>query len=135
MARQTGILPVVLAVKGVVNLLFGLGLVVAPQALMGIYGAELAGAGVSLSRLFGAALLGVGAVQFLGRDMEDSPAKTLLIGAFAAADLLGLGLSTITELSGGLNPLGWAIVALYAFAGFGFGYGFLRECGRTTAAG
>ncbi|HXQ45783.1 MAG TPA: hypothetical protein VN806_04155 [Caulobacteraceae bacterium] len=88
MARK--ILPFVLTTKGLVNLVFGAGMTLAPQALMTIYGVTLDTSGALIARLFGTALLGIGAVQFLGRRIEDGPTKTLLIGAFAAADLWGL---------------------------------------------
>lgn len=134
MNRKAKILPFVLATKGLVNLVFGLGMATAPHMLMAIYGANLGGIGVPVARLFGAALLGIGAVQFWGRNMEDSAARTLLVGTFAAADLLGLAISVSVQLSGQLNQLGWAIVALYAFAGLGFSFGFLLECSRKTDA-
>ena len=122
------VLPFVLTTKGLINLAFGAGIALAPQALLSIYGVSLDTNGVLIARLFGAALLGIGAVQFLGRRIEDGPTKSLLIGAFAAADLLGLGIATVGQLQGSMNELGWVVVGLYAFAGLGFAYGFATEC-------
>ena len=133
MARASSVLPFVLIPKGVVNLAFGAGLVLAPQALLTLYGAKAAEGVALLPRLLGLALLALAAVQILGRKAEDSHLRTVLIGAFAAADLVGLALVVAAQLAGAMNPLGWSVVAIFTYAGLGFAFAFLLECGAGEA--
>lgn len=122
------ILKFVCTVKGVVNLGFGVGLLAAPALVMRLYGLTLDPAGQFIGRLLGAAALGLGAVQFFGRNSRPGDLQSLVVGAVTIADLIGFVVVVAAMLSGLMNPLGWSIAALYAFATIGFGLAYLKDC-------
>ena len=122
------VLTFVLTVKGAINVAFGAGLVVAPAPLLHLYGVLLDPAAALLARLLGAACFGLGLVQLIGRNSLRSDLQSLLVAACAIADLIGFTLCTLAMRDGTMNALGWGVVVIYAFAGFGFAFAWLREC-------
>lgn len=120
-------------VKGLINLGFGAGMLAAPALLLHLYGLSLDHVGELVGRLFGAALLGVGAAQFFGRNSPRSDLQSVLVGACAVADLIGTGVALLAQLAGMMDVMGWGVVGLYGFAGLGFSLAWLKEC-RTPAA-
>lgn len=120
--------------KGAINLAFGAGMLAMPAQLLHLYGLSLDPAGELVGRLFGAALLGIGIAQFVGRNSSRSGLQSLLVGAFAIADLIGSGLAIQAVLAGLLNEMGWAVAGLYAFAGLGFTLAWLKEGRQSVGA-
>lgn len=114
-------------IKAVVCLGFGPVLLLFPGQLMDILGSSL-GAGSSLTaREYGAALFGNLLLTWLGRNAEDSVARSAIIWNLFIYDAIALVATLIILLSGGLNVLGWGIVAVYLFFTVGFGYFLLPQ--------
>ncbi len=113
-----------LTVSAIIGLIFGLGDVLAPTQLAEVYGVSLNAGGAYNGQLFGAALLGFVALNWLARDITDTRA----LRAIVLANLVSLGLGFIVSLIGqisgeaGANALGWSTVAIYLLLGLGFGY-------------
>ena len=108
--------------------LFGLGFMIAPEAMLAPYGvsAENAAASASMGRFFGAANFGYGILYWFMRSAPSSIAKTAVAKASCLGFLVGAGVSLSEQLSGTYGPLGWSTVALYAvfaaaYGHFGFG--------------
>jgi hypothetical protein len=110
-------------IAAVVTFVFGLGFVLLPEQLLSIYGVnKLDPAGILIGRLFGAALLGYGALYWFARDAEDSEARrAMLIGGFVSA-AVGFVAFLLAQLGGVVNGLGWVNVAIYLLLAVGFGY-------------
>ena len=109
--------------------LFGIGFVLAPEAMLTPYGmaAETISASVIMSRLLGASNIGYAILFWF---MMNAPASDTKIEV-AKAVSLGFGVSClvsiVVQMSGEIGPLGWSTVALYAIFATAYGYfGFVK---------
>lgn len=95
------------------DMLFGVPLLVAPAALMGLFGWTVVDP--FTARLVGAALLGIGGVSLLARDagVETYRALLGLKMIWSAAAVAGM---VLTLAQGGAPPAGWLFVGI--FSGF-----------------
>ena len=93
-----------LLIAGVIALVFGLGFLLVPRALLGLYGVSADPVVVLMSRLFGAALLQLGLVLYLIRDVGDLRTKRgVVIGSFIGS-VAGF-VVTLTGSSGARQPV------------------------------
>ena len=103
-----------MTIGAIVALGFGVGFLVMPSMVMGMYGvastAELAVA----YRYFGVALVTVFALAWPLRAIEDLAVLRPLLMGHAAADLVGLAVSIWAVTSSALNALGWLNALVYA---------------------
>jgi hypothetical protein len=112
------------AIAGTLGLLFGLVFLVAPSFGLQQYGVTTDAAGLFMTRFFGAALLQLGLVFLMLRNLADSHIPRVALAA-CMGELAGLWVAVRLQLSGAINPLGWSTVAIYAlmaaaFASFAF---------------
>src|SRR5437764_6081525 len=96
-----------LSANGVVASVFGLAFFLAPAQALAPYGVEMAGAGLLVSRLFGAALIGYGLITWRLRGATDAGVLRSLEIALAVSNALGTIVSAYGVLSGQVNALGW----------------------------
>lgn len=114
-------------IKAVVCLGFGLILLFVPHRLLNILGTSFGSGAALTARLYGAALIGNLLLTWLARNAEDSIARRAIIWHLFVYDAIGFVVTLIIQLSGGLNVLGWIIVAVYLFFTVGFGYQLLSQ--------
>lgn len=120
-----------LLIAGLLALVFGLGFLIAPQAVLRLYGIAPDAAIVLMSRFFAAALLQIGLVLYLIRDVGDlKTQRGVVIGSFIGS-LTGLVVALTAQFWGLVNALGWSTVAIYAFLLIGYG-SFIFGTPRTT---
>jgi len=79
------------------------------------------------AREYGATLIGNLLLTWLARNSEDSIVRRAIIWNLFAYDAIALIATLKIQLSGGLNVLGWGIVAVYLFFTIGFGYFLLPQ--------
>ncbi|NNG26990.1 MAG: hypothetical protein HKM87_05655 [Ignavibacteriaceae bacterium] len=111
-----------MAIKALVSLAFGILLLAIPGKLFSIFGAILSDGGMFTAREYGAALFGNLFLCWFAKNAKESDARRAIIIALFVYDLLGFIVTTITVISGVLNPLGWLIAFVYLFFTLGFGY-------------
>jgi hypothetical protein len=110
-----------LLIAGLVALVFGLGFLIAPHALLRLYGVAPDAAIVLMSRFFAAALLQIGLVLYLIRDVGDPRTQRgVVIGSFLGS-LAGLVVALTGQFWGVVNSLGWSTVAIYGLLLIGYG--------------
>ena len=115
-------LSTMMTIKAVVCLVFGILFVLVPGPLMSIYGVSL-GSGVALvARLYGASLLGNLLLTWFARNDAGSEALRASVLALMVYDAIGFVVALVAVLTGVMNALGWAVVALYLLLAVGFGY-------------
>ena len=88
-----------MTITAIVSFIFGLGFILAPSAVMGMYGNTLDLAGQFLGRYFGAALL---ALAFLAWYNRSAPSKGVVSGFFIGM-VLGLVVSVWDAFAGAHN--------------------------------
>ena len=109
-------------IKAIVCLGFGPLLLFVPGWLLNLLGTTYCPGAALTAREYGAALIGNLLLTWLGRNAEESPVRSAIIWNLFIYDAIGFVVTLIIQLSGGLNVLGWSIVAVYLFFMLGFGY-------------
>jgi hypothetical protein len=101
----------------VVAILFGAGLLVTPGGLLlllGIPPTPTEGGLALFERLLGAALVGIGATEWLSRKASDLATMPIVRGMLAF-DVIALVVCVQAVASGTVNALAWLVVALFLF--------------------
>lgn len=114
-------------IKAAVCLFFAPILLFLPGFLLTLMGSEYGSAASFTGRLYGASLVGNLLLSWLGRNAEDSIARRAIIWDLFVYDAIGLIVTLVIVLSGGLNWLGWGIVVVFLFLTLGFGYFLLPQ--------
>ena len=109
------ILAIVSAAFAAIN---GLAALLAPAQFVAPYGVELPEAGLVITRLFGAHLLPLAALDWISRnDLAEAPRRGARLGVVVANILtpaLGIIVVVIAVAAGTISQLGWVNVVLLA---------------------
>ena len=116
-----------MVIKAVVCLGFGPLLLFFPGPLLTLLGSSFGPGAALTSREYGAALIGNLMLTWFARNAEESVARRAIILALFVYDAIAFVATLLIQLSGGLNLLGWGIVAIYLFFTVGFGYFLLPQ--------
>lgn len=111
----------VMIIKAIVCLGFGPLLLFVPAWLLNLLGTSYGPGAALTAREYGAALIGNLLLTWLARNAEDSVARRAIIWNLFIYDAIALVATLSIQLSGGLNILGWGIVAVYLFFTIFFG--------------
>ncbi len=114
-------------IKAVVCLGFAPVLLFFPGQLLALLGTTFCAGAALTAREYGAALSGNLVLTWFARNAEASVVRRVIILNLFVYDAIALVATVIIQLSGGLNLLGWSIVAVYLFFTVGFGYLLLQE--------
>ena len=104
-------------VDTIIAFLFGLGLLLFPDGLLVLFGVAASPeypARTLLSGLLGAALIGIGATEWLLRKGDAHQTLPIMRGILAF-DLIALMVSAWAIMGGAVNALGWVVFALFLF--------------------
>jgi len=112
-----------MAAKAVVEVVFGIGFVLMPTTLGGLYGMNLTPSGVLMAQLFGTAFIFGSIVLWFARNASRSDAALqAIVLAVVISNTIGFIVTLLATLSGVWNVLGWLPVGLYLVFGLGFAY-------------
>lgn len=120
-------------VNAVVAVLFGLGFVLSPGGVVGLYTTETGATLEFLAQLLGGAFLGIGVITWAARNAPDSEARRAILLGLFVGNAVGCVLALIAQVGGVVNALGWSTVVIYLLLAVGFGY--FRFGGGEMAAG
>jgi hypothetical protein len=110
-----------LLIAGIIALVFGLGFLLMPRPMLNLYGVAADPPVVLMSRFFGAALVQLGLVLYLIRDVGDlRTQRGVIIGSFIGS-VAGLVVALTGQFWGLVNALGWLNVAVYGLLTLGYG--------------
>lgn len=109
-----------LLIAGVLALVFGLGFLLVPGALLPLYGIEPAAGTILMSRFFGVALVNLGLAVYLLRDVREPTAQRGLVLAGVVGSAAGLAVAMMGQLGGLVNAMGWSTVAIYGLLLLGY---------------
>ena len=109
-------------IYAIISAIFGLALVFVPKTSLALYGIQPNPGGLTVVRLFGAALLEFALLSWFVRNTEVSEARRAIIFAIFIGEVIGFVVVLIGQLSGVVNALGWSTVAVYLLLALGFGY-------------
>jgi hypothetical protein len=110
-----------LLIGGLLGLVFGLGFLLVPRSALSLYGVAAEPAVVLMSRFFGAALVQLGLILYLIRDVGDPRTQRgVVLGSFLGS-LAGLVVALTGQFWGLVNGFGWSTVAIYGVLLLGYG--------------
>ena len=124
-------LKTLMVIKAVVCVVFGPILLFLPGPLLTLLGSSFGPGAAITAREYGAALLGNFVLTWFARNAEESVARRAIVLDLFVYDATAFVAMLLIQLSGGLNLLGWCIVAIYLFFAIGYGY-FLQPRPRVT---
>jgi hypothetical protein len=114
-------LSTLLLIAGLLALVFGLGFLLAPRPMLTLYGVPTDPSVVLMARFFGAALVQLGLVLYLIRDVGDPRTQRgVVIGSFIGS-VAGLVVALTGQFWGLVNQFGWSTVAIYGLLTLGYG--------------
>lgn len=110
-----------LFIAGILALVFGLAFLFGPRPTLALYGVPAEPTAVLLGRFFGAALVHVGLVLYLIRDVPDPRTQRgVVLGSFLGS-LAGFVVALTAQFWGLVNQFGWTTVAIYGLLLLGYG--------------
>ncbi len=109
-------------IVAIIFAVFGIGLLLAPQEFMGMYGLNFNAAGVLMARVFGTVTIGFAIVYWACRNATASPLLQAVLYAGVIANALDVVIAWYGISTGVLNSFGWALVILHALLTIGFAY-------------
>jgi hypothetical protein len=122
-----------LATSAVIAVAFGLAFVLASGPSLALYGITLDRPGALMTQFFGAALIGIGIINWSARTAPDG-GRAVILGNLVG-DAIGFAVALTAELGGVANALGWLTVGLYLLLGAGFAYfQFIAPAGAVARA-
>jgi hypothetical protein len=112
-----------MAVKAVICVVFGIGMVLIPGPMFSLYGMTLTPGTSGIAQLFGAAFILLSILLWSARNAPGSDvALRAIVLAVVVGDTIGFIVALLAQLSGAMNALGWVTVAFYLLLALGFGY-------------
>ena len=115
-------LKTLMIIKAVVCVVFGPILLFLPGPLLTMLGSSFGPGAAITAREYGAALLGNFLLVWLARNAEESVARRAILWDLFVYDAIAFIAMLLIQLSGGMNLLGWSIVAIYLFFAVAYGY-------------
>jgi len=127
---KTSNFKILMTVKGIVTISFGVGVVLIPAIIFSLFGMALSPGGLLISRLFGAALLIIGMQVYVSRNAL--PSKELRASMFAASlgDIIAFIVILSAQMQGVMNTIGWLLVIIYILSAVLFTYFFFAMAQR-----
>jgi hypothetical protein len=114
-------------IKAVVCLGFGPLLLFFPGPLLTLLGSSFGPGAAITAREYGAALMGNLMLAWFARNGEASVLRRAIILNLFVYDAIAFVAMLLIQLNGGMNALGWGIVAVYLFFTLTFGYFLLPQ--------
>ena len=101
---------------------YAAGMLLMPATLLANYGMSVGSSEKMVAQFFGVALVFLGVVTWLARNITDPATQRALVLALLTTDTIGVVVSVMGTLSGAMNAFGWSSVAIYVFLGLGAAY-------------
>ncbi|MGB9893688.1 MAG: hypothetical protein ACPLRA_04690, partial [Candidatus Saccharicenans sp.] len=112
----------VMILKAIICLGFGPVLLFFPDPLLKLMGAAFCAGAAFTAREYGAALVGNLFLTWFARNAEPSKVRQAIALNLCIYDAIGFVVTLYFILSGVLNPLAWAIAAVYLFFAIAFAF-------------
>jgi len=111
----------------VIEFLFGMGFILMPSTLVGLFGENLTGFGIIIARLFGSALLGLVVLMGFGRSSSQPDTKRAVLASMFTYYVISSIFAVMAQFSGSVSPLGWGTLLLRLFLMIAFGIFLFRR--------
>jgi hypothetical protein len=112
----------ILTLNGIVASAYGISFLLVPSTVLSIYGITQGSAEQLLGQYFGVALVGIGLITWLAREVTEVSTQRAMILALLISNLAGVIVSVLGTLSDVMSAVGWSAVAIYVVFGLGYAY-------------
>jgi len=116
----------VMSIKAIVVVFFGLGFLLLTEFLMSLYGMDTGPGALATGRLLGQMYTLIALLLWLCRNTGEASTKRAFAIAVTIGDAIGTVITLLATLSGAMNVFGWSAVAIYLIFTLGFGYFLLK---------
>jgi hypothetical protein len=113
-------------IHAIVPLAYGICFELVPAIVLSIYGVTQGPDEILMGRYFGVALIAIGLVCWLSRDITDAKARRAIILALLVSNIIGAIVSVQGTLSGVMSAVGWSAVGIYVLLTLGVAYLLMR---------
>lgn len=107
-------------INAVFQLIFGLGFLFAPAALLSLFGTQTDVTGITLAHVAGGVIFSLAIISWLGKDLEGSAQDPIAWGGAFFAHLQAGIFTLLAILSGIFNALAWSAVVMDALFSIAF---------------
>jgi len=111
----------------VVEAIFGIGFIFAPDRLLGPMGVTLNEAATTFARLFGSAIISFPVLLYYARKSDKSEFRKGVVKCMFIYYIASTILLLITQLNGQMNAVGWSVVGLHLLFTLWFGRFLLKK--------
>lgn len=111
-----------LIINAVVAVIYGISYELIPETILSLYGTTQGPSEVFYARLFGAALIGIGLLTWLARNITESATQRAIVLSLLAFSVIGAIVAISATVSGVMNAVGWTGVAVFTFFALGYAY-------------
>ncbi len=94
--------------------------------MLSIYGVTQGPGEILMARYFGVALIAIGLVFWLARDVTDAAARRAIILGLLISNIVGVIVSVQGTLTGVMSAVGWSAVGIYGLLALGLAYLLMR---------
>lgn len=108
--------------QALVDVLFGIPLILATSTILSLYGLSTDRTGMYLGQFMGGTFVALAWISWYARNWPEGEARRVLIRAGFIASAIGLVVSVIFQLGPASNTSTWVFVALTAIFTAGWGY-------------
>jgi hypothetical protein len=120
--------------QALVDVLYGLPLIVASKTLLSIFGMSTDATGTYLAQFLGGVFLALGWISWTARDLADGEPRRAIVRASLVGSGVGFIVTLLFQLGGTPNPVGWLNVVLTALFTIGWAYFSYASMQTRTAA-
>lgn len=111
-----------LIINAIIALVYGISFELIPAKVLSIYGVTQGPAESLMGQYFGVALIAIGLLAWLARDVTDSKAQHAIILAMLISNVIGVIVSVLGTISGVMSVVGWTAVGIYLLLALGYAY-------------
>ena len=115
-------LKTLLSINAIIALGYGICFVLVPKTVLSVYGMTDNPSAMLAGQFFGDALIALGLLTWLARNVSDPETRKAFILALLISDVVGLIVSVQGTLSEVMSAVGWSAVGIYLFLALGFAY-------------
>ena len=97
----------------IIELIFGIGFIIAQSMLLGTFGVTLDAFGISLARMFGSAVLALATLAWYARKSNNSDLSKAALRSFFVYWLASTIFQGYAQLNGLMNTMGWSTIIMH----------------------
>ncbi len=111
-----------LVINAVIALVYGISYQLMPTTVLSLYGVTTGPGEIFMSRLFGAALIGIGLLTWFVRDIQNNETQRAIIHSLLVYCFIALIVTMHATVTGAMGGVGWTGVGIFLFLTLGYGY-------------